>query len=92
MSIELREPGQITRRRFFDLAAKAVAALAVAASIGEILVEEAVMTVFNRHTHGGGLLHNVAAYFDSEQGWTIGTSAVHPETGETIFVALGEQR
>lgn len=83
MSIELREPGQITRRKFFDLAAKAVAALAVAANIGEILVEEVVTTV--RGGWQAGMLHNVAAYFEKEK-WLIGFSYVHPETGDVVFV------
>lgn len=91
MSIELREPGQITRRKFFDLAAKAVAALAVAGTVGKFLAEEAVETVawFNRHTHGAVM--NVAMKFSAEQGWVIGASYVDPESGDRVFEAMVDQ-
>jgi len=71
MSIELREPGQVTRRRFLDLATKAVAALAVAATTGKLLVEEAQEIV-------GAIRYNVAVRWDMV-GWEIG--AYHPSSG-----------
>lgn len=68
---------QITRRKFFDLAAKAVAALAVAASIGEILVEEVVTAV-----RGGFCLNEFQE---------VGSCYRPPETGAVVFVSSVDQ-
>ncbi len=79
MNIELREPGQVTRRGFLELAAKAVAALAVAGTVGKIVAEEAAGLVYRTTL-------NVAVRFEGPLGWVIGTSYKHPDGG-TVFVA-----
>lgn len=87
MNIELREPNQITRRGFFDLAAKAVAALAVAGTIGKVLAEEATTMAVETYR----MTMNVAVKFTEEHGWIIGSSYVHPESGAQIFVSLDDK-
>ena len=80
MSIEVWESSQITRRRFFDLATKAVAAMMIVGATGKILAEEAteVLTQTYRVTM------NIATRFSAEHGWEIGTSYVHPESGSRV--------